>query len=472
MSGAPDRSATRSVCPVCLRPLPAYREECGGDVVLVRTCPEHGGFRELVWEGYVDPGDWELGSAAAPDAEVPVESRPLSTGTSAHASDCPHGCADCTEHLVRPCCVLLEVTGRCNLGCPVCFAQAGAGCDADPSLQTIAGWYDTVAQRAGKANIQLSGGEPTLRDDLDRIIALGREKGFGYFQVNTNGLRIAGEPGYAQRLKEAGASCVFLQFDGLTDDVYRAMRGRPLAQVKRRAVERCAEAGLPVVLVPTVAAGVNDDQLGDIVRFAVRNAPAVRGIHVQPLARFGRVPELPGGRMTLPGVLASLEHQTDGMVSLDHFRGGSVESPFCSFSASYRIGADGRLAHIPGSRPSCCGPLHGSDGIQRAREANAARWGTDLAGLDSPAEPGSLDAFLLESRRSAFSITGMAFMDADTLDLQRLERCYIFIMGSDGALVPFCAYNLTGRGGEGPYRHPLAQGSRRTAAEGHDQDGA
>ena len=248
---------------------------------------------------------------------------------------------------------------------------------------------------------------------------------------------------------------MFLQFDGMTDDVHRTLRGRPLARLKQRAIERCAAAELPVVLVPTVAAGVNDGQLGGIVRFAMRNSPTVRGVHFQPLARFGRVRGVPEGRVSLPAVLAALESETAGMVSTGHFRGGSIESPWCSFSASYRIVGDA-LEHIPWAKPSRCSPPLLDDGVQWARAANAVRWGNGFADLDEAAEPGSLDAFIAESRRRAFSITGMAFMDADTLDLEQLARCHIFIMGNDGVLVPFCAYNLTGRDGTGPHRQPMA----------------
>ena len=436
---------TTSVCPVCLRALPArLTEDAAGDVYLERSCPEHGDFRELVWEGFADLGQWKDHGGITTD-EATISLPP---------NACPGGCETCTSHLTRPCCVLLEVTQRCDLGCPVCFAQTGGvGAGDEPTLEEVTSWYDTILARAGHANIQLSGGEPTLRDDLPQIITLGRERGFSFFQINTNGLRLATESGYARTLKDAGASCVFLQFDGVTDDAYRTLRGRPLLTEKRCAIEACEQAGLPVVLVPTVALGVNDDQLGDIVHFAMRHAPTVRGIHIQPLARFGRVDAtLPGGRLTIPGVLAALDYQTGGMVSIDHFQGGSAESPDCSFSASYRIGPGGALTHLPASHPLCCGPATEPDRVQRARTANSLRWGTDLASLDVPAEEGSLDAFLQESRRNAFSITGMAFMDADTLDLVRLRRCYLFIVSRRGALVPFCAYNLTSRDGCSLYR--------------------
>ena len=93
---------------------------------------------------------------------------------------------------------------------------------------------DYLMSHGGPFNLQISGGEPTVRDDLPELIRMGREKGFTFFQLNTNGLRLAEEPGYAEALKEAGLSCVFLQFDGVDDSVYEVLRGRALWKKNRR----------------------------------------------------------------------------------------------------------------------------------------------------------------------------------------------------------------------------------------------
>ena len=131
--------------------------------------------------------------------------------------------------------MLLEVTSaRPRL--PGVLAAAGEGAPADPSIEAIEGWYRRLLEVAPGCNVQLSGGEPTARDDLPEVVALGRALGHGFLQLNTNGLRIAREPGYAERLAEAGLATVFLQFDGVDDAPYVALRGRPLAAVKEQAV--------------------------------------------------------------------------------------------------------------------------------------------------------------------------------------------------------------------------------------------
>lgn len=185
--------------------------------------------------------------------------------------------------------MVLEVTKRCNLHCPVCFASAGESQEkGDPSICEIEKQFDFLMEHGGPFNIQLSGGEPTMRDDLPEIIRMGREKGFTFFQLNTNGIRLAEEEEYARKLKKAGLNTVFLQFDGVSDDVYRTLRGQDMMEVKKKAVRNCSEAELGIALVPVIAPGVNDMQAGDILKFALDHMPFVRGVHFQPISYFGR----------------------------------------------------------------------------------------------------------------------------------------------------------------------------------------
>ena len=139
------------------------------------------------------------------------------------------------------------------------------------SLDEIRGWFEYLADVAPRANIQLSGGEPALRDDLPAVIALGRDHGFLFFQLNTNGVRLARDADYVKGLAEAGLSTAFLQFDGVSEAPYQVLRGASLFTTKMRAIEACAEAGLGVVLVPTLVPGVNMHEVGAIVDLAVAN---------------------------------------------------------------------------------------------------------------------------------------------------------------------------------------------------------
>lgn len=190
---------------------------------------------------------------------------------------CPFDCGLCPAHRQRSCTVIIEVTQRCDLACPVCYAAAPSPMP-DPSLDAIAQLFGRAREAGTQSNIQLSGGEPTMRDDLPEIVALGRRMGFSFIQVNTNGLRLGRDRDYVRALKQAGLASVFLQFDGTTDGIYRELRARPLVEAKEAAVATCGEHGIGVVLVPTLVPGANTQNIGAILRAGLAWAPTVRGV--------------------------------------------------------------------------------------------------------------------------------------------------------------------------------------------------
>ncbi len=432
---------TMSVCPVCLARIPAVRTVGeDGNIYLEKRCWEHGSFKTLIWEGDLDSYvNWAKNDGNVP--VTPVHAREVERG-------CPNDCGLCQNHERDGCCVLLELTNRCNLRCPVCFASAGEQRPHDLSREEIGKQYDLLMERGGPFNIQLSGGEPTMRDDLDKIIALGKEKGFSFFQLNTNGIRLAQEDGYAEYLAKAGVSTVFLQFDGLDDEIYQTLRGGALTGAKLRAIENCKMAGLPVVLVPTVAPGVNDQALGDILRFALEHAPHIRGVHIQPISYFGRCGlEAPEKRLTIPAVLRRIEEQTSGLMKASDFGGGGAESPYCSFHASYLRKPGGSLKALPRRRSQCC-CVKSSD----ARDFVSQQWSGKASFCDGDSDTASLDAFLRQTVENTFTVSGMVFQDAYNLDLDRLRRCYICEVDTQRGMVPFCAYNLTDVNGKALYR--------------------
>lgn len=439
---------TESVCPECLTRIPADLVACGDEVRMVKTCATHGLFRSTVWRGAPAFNSWRRDK---PPAQVREHATQMAHG-------CPLDCGICPDHRQLGCTGLLEVTGRCNLSCSVCFADSGPGARPDPDLATIAGWYRRVLAANGPCSIQLSGGEPSLRDDLPQIIELGRQIGFSFIQLNSNGLRLAAEPDYAHRLREAGLVSVFLQFDGTEETIHRQLRGQPLLREKRRAIEHCMAAGLGVVLVPTLVPGINNHNLGAIVRFALSCGPGVRGVHFQPASTFGRYQVATEPQhLTLPEVIRLLERQTDGLVTAGSFLPPGCEHARCSFHGSFLRTRDGGLR--PVSSPAeggCCGRSEAAEAdVLRTVNLVARQWSAPLAGADAVlAGEGAmdLDAFLAATQRDSFTISAMAFQDAWNLDLERLRSCCIHVAADDGRLIPFCAYNLTAADGRSLYR--------------------
>ncbi len=437
--------ATESLCPRCLARIPAERHHQGDEVVLVKRCPEHGEFRTTVWRGGPSLSGWSR-------PKTPVRASVDHAGTE---RGCPFDCGICPEHRQQSCTVLLEITGRCNLACPVCFADAGAQAGPDPSLPVIEEWYRTALHKSGPHNIvQLSGGEPTLRDDLPAVIALGRELGFPFIQVNTNGVRLAADRDYAGELKRAGLFSVFLQFDGTEDRIYRAIRGRSLFLEKLLAIEHCAAAGLGVVLVSTLVPGVNTGNVGAILNLALELGPVVRGVHFQPAAYFGRHPEPPPGdaRFTLPDLMRAIEEQTGGLMRMGHFRPPGCEHPLCSFHGNFLRLPGGGLRPLTEHAPACCcgTPEPENKGTGRAVSFVARQWAAPAAG--ETREPASLDAFLEDFRTNTFAVSAMAFQDVWNLDLERVRECCIHVVSPDGRMIPFCLYNLTSAEGAPLYR--------------------
>ena len=417
---------TRSVCPVCLENLPArlVRED-GGRIFLEKHCPAHGDFRVPVWNGRVDWEQWLL------------DTPPLPEGSALH---CPGDCGICAEHEIGTCCALLEVTRRCNLRCRFCFADGGSE-NNDPGLDELKEAVRDIVRQCGKVLLQLSGGEPTLRDDLPELVRFAKEAGCSYVQLNTNGIRLAQDPAYAEALRDAGLDIVFLQFDGTRDDVYEALRGRPLLETKLEAIRVCAALRVGVTLVPTVVRGVNDDDLGALIALAASLAPGVRGVHFQPVSYFGRFPKKPGDgdRYTLDQLMADISEQAG--IPLSSFMPSRCDHPLCGFHASFLVGPDGRLRPLSSITQSS----H-SRGCERDnREYVARHWrrAPDEPRPDSGfSDEMDFDSFLYRLRHESLTLSAMAFQDAMNLNIERLHRCSLHVWDR-GRIKPFCARYLT-----------------------------
>ena len=419
---------TFSLCPICQKKLPAAYVKRENVVYIEKNCPDHGFISVPVWYFRVSGDAWRY-------SEPELDTLP----------PCPDACGLCPEHRQDTCCVVLEITKRCNLQCRFCFASGGEGDDV-PRADLEQAFRDLNAH--GKSLVQLSGGEPTLRDDLPEIIADAKRAGLRYVQLNTNGLRLAEDPNYAATLSAAGLSFVFLQFDGLTSDIYKTLRGRDLLEVKKQAIANCEAVGLGVTLVVTVVKGVNDLQLGEILRFAWANSPTVRGVNFQPVSYFGRIPNQPeeNQRFTLDTLAAEIEIQTHGVIRADQLFPAQNDHPLCGFHGDFVINAAGLPTAL--SKPStACACGKGLVSAVHKREFLARRWQRKRSPV-SKANPSQshdlfdLDYFAERLQSHGFTITAIAFQDAGNLDLERLKHCRLHVY-EQGRMVPFCAHYYT-----------------------------
>ena len=418
---------TRSVCPVCLRNLPAQLvRTADGEIYLKKECPQHGAWSVPVWRSKVDFDLW-------------TQHTPPLTGE--EGSHCPENCGICAEHGIGTCCCLLEVTKRCNLRCRFCFADGGRP-EEDPTLEEMKTAIREIVRQCGNPLLQLSGGEPTLREDLPELVRYAREAGCSYVQVNTNGIRLAREPEYAKKLADAGLDIVFLQFDGTEDEIYKSLRGAPLLEIKKKAIKVCSDLRIGVTLVPTVVPGVNTDDLGALIAFARENVPAVRGIHFQPISYFGRHPGMPegDGRYTLDQLMADISDQAG--IPVESFLPSRCDHPLCGFHANYLVNPAGGLKPLSSITHSAKQRGCAKDN----REYVARHW---MRQPDEPKPAGAFsdemdfDTFLYRLRHGSLTLSAMAFQDAENLNIERLHRCSLHVY-SHGKVKPFCANYLTG----------------------------
>lgn len=251
-----------------------------GKVFYVKRCREHGVQKTLIaddiayWKSQRDwlkPGD-----------------RPLSVATRTDHG-CPYDCGLCPDHEQHSCLAIVEINEACNLSCPVCFADSSVKREAHRPLAEIEAMLDVIVEAEGEPDlVQLSGGEPTIHPQFWEILDAAKARPIRHLMINTNGLRIAREPGFTERLGQYMPGFeVYLQFDSLKRDALMELRGADLTKVRVEALEALERANISTTLVVTLKKGVNDDEIADIVRFAL-DWRCVRGVTFQPIQDAGR----------------------------------------------------------------------------------------------------------------------------------------------------------------------------------------
>lgn len=350
----------------------------------------------------------------------------------------------------RPMMAMVEITNRCNMDCPVCFSDANNPAHDVPFDEVRRRLERLLAVTGTPVPIQISGGEPTIHQDLPEIIALARRLGYRNVELITNGIRIARRPELLQELAARGLTAVYLQFDGLRAATYLTIRGQDMTEVRQRSIAAARAAGLCVTLAVAVARGVNDDELGDVVRFAIDNIDTVRAINFQSATRFtGRfdVPDSGAGSgYALPGILQLIEQQSG--VPADSFRSEHMGHPLCN-AMSFVFVVDGRLEPLfeyvtrddllaflgDDSRDTVLGLFAGKREFFTRHLCNPDAWR-----LIAKAAPifGKNPLNVLRSKH--LLIFAKSFMERTALDPERISRCCYGITDAEG-VYSFCAFN-------------------------------
>ncbi len=465
-------SNTQSLCPDCLELIDATIFEKDGKVWIKKRCKRHGAFRDLYWGS---SKLFEKAKSFAYDgrgAENPnVERNPLT---------CPKDCGLCSMHKSHTALANLVVTNRCDLNCWYCFFFAErAGYVYEPSLEDLRKAVRLLKNERpipGNA-VQITGGEPSLRDDILDIIRMIKDEGIHHVQYNTNGIRMSQDLKFARAVRSAGVSTVYLSFDGVT----------PKTNPKNHfeipgMLDNSRRAGLGVVLVPTVIRSVNDHEVGDIVRFGFRSIDVVRGVNFQPVSLVGRMPrkERERHRITIPDVIKRIEEQTNGDISeedfypvpsvkpITRFVEALTGEPQYSFSTHFACGM-ATYVFREGGRMLPITRFMDVEGLFRYIEEKASEIKSGenklVVGakmmlklnsfIDNKIAPKGVpfakmlyDAIVRHDYRSlatfhhrALFIGMMHFMDLYNYDVERVKRCSVHYLMPD-AIIPFCTFNV------------------------------
>lgn len=308
---------TTTLCPVCVQ---KESDEIAVDglvfahknkVWISKKCKKHGIFTEVYYGDY----DYYKKMEKYHDPGIKIQNPEVDKNN----ISCPHDCGLCKEHESHTALGNIVLTNRCDLSCWYCFFYAKPG-DAiyEPSLDQIRMMLRSMKEGkpVGANAVQLTGGEPTLRKDLLDIVKIAKEEGYDHIQLNTNAINLSKDPALVKRLRKEGLNTIYMSFDGVTPQTNPKNYWEAIG-----AMENCRKAGTGIVLVPTIIGGINDHEMGDIIRFASGNIDVIRAVNFQPVSLVGRMPDSlrKRQRITIPTCIKRIEDQTDGQIGLEDF---------------------------------------------------------------------------------------------------------------------------------------------------------
>ena len=458
--------ATQSLCPECLVVLPAKIIVKNNRVYFRKHCPTHGVREDFVCS---DAAWFDRNQYATP-GKIPDH-----FGTTVNRG-CPYDCGLCDEHEQHTCIALLEITSNCNLKCPMCFAGSGPG-GTDLSLDDALRCIDRLVYLEGRPEVlQLSGGEPTIHPHFAEILDHACRSPIDVVMINTNGIKIANDDKLLEQIaSHRGRAEVYLQFDGLSEKNYQELRGANLLETKLRAVERLGDVGIPTTLVSTLTAGVNENQIGDVIRFALSHSH-VTGVSFQPATYSGRyfLPSELENRITFPDVVEQIAIQAGETFSRDDFLPLPCAHPNAhTLTYAVRDGDRaiplGRLIDLPSNMDLL------ANGIvftrQRAKELIQTYLQRTLTNCDAGCESSTSELAksffhsaenLTLQQSDLLRITITSFMDAYNFDIRQLMKSCVHHVLPSGHLVPFSAYNVLYRDGHLPL--PVLSDQRHSSA--------
>jgi 7,8-dihydro-6-hydroxymethylpterin dimethyltransferase len=437
---------TNSLCSKCLRKVEAKVIIQNDQVYLHKWCPEHKMEKVLI---STDAEYYKLSRQTLKPGQMPLKFQtPIKRG-------CPFDCGLCPDHEQHSCLTLIEITDQCNLTCPVCYSESSPQRLTHRSMKQIEFMLDCVVRNEAEPDVvQISGGEPTIHPQFFQVLDAAKARPIKHLMVNTNGIRIANDADFARRLKDYMPGFeIYLQFDSLKPGPLLALRGVDLTDVRTRALDRLNEHNISTTLVVTLQKGLNDNEIGEIIDFALKQK-CVRGITFQPIQDAGRLdhfnPET--DRLTLGEIRQQILRQSP------IFKPSDVIPVPCHpdcLAMAYALKMDGCVTPLTGLiDPKVL--LHG-EGNTIIYEKHDVMRGELFKLFSTAASPGSSATSLKQllcrlpmvelqggnlTYDNIFRILIMQFLDPHNFDVRSVKKTCVHIVHPDGRIIPFDTFNL------------------------------
>lgn len=437
--------AVVSICTTCYRKIDGkivFENEC---VWMLKHCPAHGSERVLI-------SDDIAYYRQCREIFIKPPEMPLRRNTPV-AYGCPYDCGLCPDHEQHSCLTLVEITDACNLRCPICYANSGPERQSFRPLAKIERMLDALVANEGEPDVvQISGGEPTIHPDFFAILDAAKSRPIRHLMVNTNGVRIARDRDFVRRLASyKPAFEVYLQFDSLQPLPLQILRGADLRDIRMRALENLNRFEISTTLVVTLQRGVNDDEIGHIIDFALQQE-CVRGVTLQPVQVAGRLDGYHDGihRLTISEIRRRILDQCEVFTSEDLVPVPCHPDSLCMAYAFK--GEGGRIFPLTSlvGRETLIEGAKNTIIFEREPTIQNAFFGLFSTALGADAQPGKLKDLLCclpramtdISYSNLFRLLIVEFCDAQSFDLRSIKKTCIHIVHPDGRLIPFDTYNL------------------------------
>ena len=435
---------TLSLCSKCLRRVDAKVVFQDGKVWMLKRCPEHGNEKVLLAtdvEYYKNTRNY-----------VKRSEMPRRFNTKTHYG-CPYDCGLCSDHEQHSCLTIVEVTDRCNLTCPTCYAESSPHHGRHRTLEEIEAMLDLIVRNEGEPDVvQISGGEPTVHPQFFEILDIAKTKPIRHLMLNTNGIRIAKDEKFVERLATYMPDFeVYLQFDSFKQNALEILRGQDLRETRTKALENLNKYNLSTTLVVTLQRGLNDDEIGKIIEFALKQ-PCIRGVTFQPTQVAGRTEGFNPAtdRITLTEVRQEILNQTDIFTPEDIL---PVPCNPDALAMAYALKIDGQVVPLTryinpqdildNSRNTIIYEqderLH-QHMIQLFSTGNSVECATDelqsvMCCLPQISAPNL-------GYDNLFRIIIMRFIDAYDFDVRAIKKSCVHIVSDDMTIIPFETMNL------------------------------